>query len=142
MTKNCPEFSGYNTKLSREQGHKEQSKSRIAYQPLIDMKPSDPDNMMTAMVKAQELTHETGQQFTVPTCDQQLYCVAVQVLWAHPEKLPEMYLRLGGMHALMSFVGAVGTLMTESGLSDVLSEVFGGVSKMLSSKKFPKTFVH
>jgi hypothetical protein len=38
----------------------------------------------------------------------------------------------------MSFVGAVGTLMAESGLSDVLSAVFGGVPKMLSGKKFPQ----
>jgi len=72
------------------------------------MKPSDPDTMLTAMFRAQELTLETGQKFTVLTCDQQLYRVAVQVLWAHPEKFSEMYLRLGGMHALMSFVGAIG----------------------------------
>ncbi len=38
----------------------------------------------------------------------------------------------------MSFVGAIGTLMTESGLLDILSEVFGGVPKMLSGKKFPQ----
>ena len=49
-----------------------------------------------------------------------------------------MYLRLGGMHALMSFAGAVGSLMAESRLSDILSEVFGGVPKMLSGKKFPQ----
>ena len=49
-----------------------------------------------------------------------------------------MYLRLGGMHALMSFAGAVGSLMAESGLSDILSGVFGGVPKMLSGKKFPQ----
>ena len=42
------------------------------------------------------------------------------------------------MHALMSFAGAVGSLMVESGLSDILSEVFGGIPKMLSGKKFPQ----
>ena len=49
-----------------------------------------------------------------------------------------MYLRLGCMHALMSFAGVVGSLMAESGLSDILSKVFGGVPKMLSVKKFPQ----
>ena len=49
-----------------------------------------------------------------------------------------MYLRLGGMHALMSFAGAVGSLMAESGLSDILSEVFGGVPKMFSGKNVPQ----
>ena len=50
----------------------------------------------------------------------------------------DMHLRLGGMHALMSFVGAIGSLMAGSGLSDVLSGVFGGVPKMLSGKKLPQ----
>lgn len=38
---------------------------------------------------------------------------------------------------LMSFVGAIGTLMAESGFADILSSTFGGVYKMLSGKKFP-----
>ena len=54
------------------------------------------------------------------------------------QKDSKTYLRLGGMHALMSFAGAVGSLMAESRLSDILSEVFGGVPKMLSGKKFPQ----
>ena len=37
----------------------------------------------------------------------------------------------------MSFVDAVGTLMTESGLAEILASVFGGVGKMLTGKKFP-----
>lgn len=135
---NCPEFHGYNTKQSREQGHLPQGRTKVVYLPLIDMKPSDPDTMMTAMTKVQDLTSETGQDFSVLTCDQQLYRVAVQVKWAHPEKFKNMHLRLGGIHALMSFVGAVGSLMAESGLSSVLSEAFGGVAKMLQGKKFPQ----
>ncbi len=39
---------------------------------------------------------------------------------------------------LMSFVGAIGSLMTESRLSCALSEVFGRVAKMLNGKKFPQ----
>ena len=35
---------------------------------------------------------------------------------------------------LMSFVGAVGTLITETGLSEILKLVFGGVEKMLTGK--------
>ena len=102
------------------------------------MKPSDPDTMLTGMVRVQELTSQTGQTFSLLTCDQQLYWVAVHVSWDQPERFKDMYLRLGGMHALMSFAGDVGSLMAESGLSDILSEVFGGVPKMLSGKKFPQ----
>ncbi|KAL7395277.1 hypothetical protein ABVT39_013630 [Epinephelus coioides] len=61
-----------------ELGHLPQAKTRVLYLPLIDMKPSDPDMMMTAMTRVQELTSKTGQDFSVLTCDQQLYWVAVQ----------------------------------------------------------------
>ena len=134
----CPKFHGCNTKLCREQGHLPQPKAKAIYLPLIDMKPSDPDTMLTAMVRVQELTSQTGQTFSLLTCDQQLYRVAVNVSWDQPERFKDTYLRLGDMHALMTFAGAVGSLMAESGLSDIVSEVFGGVPKMLSGKKFPQ----
>ena len=38
----------------------------------------------------------------------------------------------------MSFVGAIGSLMGGSGLSEILSSTFAGVPKMLSGKKFPQ----
>ena len=38
---------------------------------------------------------------------------------------------------LMSFVGSIGTLMTETGVAQILESVFGGVEKMLTGKKFP-----
>ena len=38
---------------------------------------------------------------------------------------------------LMSFVGAIGTLMAETGLAQILESVFGGFEKMLTGKKFP-----
>ena len=71
------------------------------------------------------------------TADQQLYRLAVEVLWVHPERFRNFHVRLGGMHTLMSFVGCVGTLMSCSGLEDVLQVAFAGVGAMLAGKKFP-----
>ena len=104
------------------------------YLPLIDMIPSDPDTMM----QAKKFTENTGQKYVVFTCDLQLYRVALQILWVYPKKFQNVILRLGGMHALMSFIGCVGTLMAESGLSEILDGTFAGVSKMLLGKKFPQ----
>ena len=73
-------------------------------------------------------------QFVVFTCDQ-LYRVALEVQWTYPERFSNVILRLGGMQSLMSFVGSIGTLMADTGLSDIMSAVFGGVSKMLTVKK-------
>ena len=78
-----------------------------------------------------------GQEYVVFTCDQQLYRIAVQVIWENPAKFDNVYVRLGGMHLLMSFCGCVGSLMSDSGLEEILGSAFGGVSKMLSGKKYP-----
>lgn len=87
----CPEFHGFNTKLGREQGHLPQPKTKVLYLPLIDMKPSDPDTMLSAMKRVKELTAQTCQSFSVFTCDQQLYRVAVQISWDQPETFKDIY---------------------------------------------------
>ena len=135
---NCPEFNGFNTSVAREQGQAVKPKTQAVYLPLIDMPPSDPDTMMTALQEAKRLTNEGGQKRVVFTCDQQLYKVAVDVKWAYPNDFSDVILRLGGMHMLMGFVGAIGSLMAGSGLSELLSSTFAGVSKMLTGKKFPQ----
>ena len=75
-------------------------------------------------------------QHVVFTCNQQLYRIAVQVIWENPAKFDNVYVRLGGMHLLMSFCGCVGSLMSDSSLEEILGSAFGGVSKMLSGKKY------
>ena len=133
-----PEFGGFNTCLAREQGHSLKPATKAVYRPLIDMTPSDPDTMLTAMIEAQRLTHETGQVFTIFTADQQLYRVVVEVTWVYPDLFHNFIPRLGGMHMLMSFVGAVGTLMSNTGLEEIMRAAFGGIQKMLAGKKFPQ----
>ena len=43
-----------------------------------------------------------------------------------------------GMHTLMSFIGCIGSLMNGSGLEELLSAAFKGVSHMLNGKAWPK----
>lgn len=40
----------------------------------------------------------------------------------------------------MSFIGCVGSLMTSSGLTQLVKSAFGGVEKMLTGIKFPQKF--
>ena len=40
----------------------------------------------------------------------------------------------------MSYIGSCGTLMSNSGLKDLLQSGFGGVEKMLTGKNFPQNF--
>ena len=137
-TPGTPEFNGFNTCSAREQGHATKPKTKAVYLPLIDMAPAEPDTMLTAMIEAQRLTNMTGQAYTIFTNDQQLYRIVVHITWVYESQFINFIPRLGGMHTLMNFVGAVGTLMTDSGLEDILQTAFGGVAKMLSGKKFPQ----
>ena len=66
-----PKFGGFNTKIARELSLCVKSETKAIYTPLIDMKPSDPTTMMTAMLEAQRITRESGQLYTVFTTDQQ-----------------------------------------------------------------------
>ena len=70
--------------------------------------------------------------------DQQLYRVTVNDMWVYPDLFKDFVPRLGGMHTLMSFIGAVGTLLSNSGLEEVMNSAFAGVPKMLSGNKFPQ----
>ena len=138
---NCPEFYGYSTQLSREQGHQPQPKTKAIYMPLIDMKPSNPDTMLTAMVKVQDLSSQTGQSLSVLTCDQQLYRVAVQIAWEEPDRFNNMYLRFGGMHALMSFVGPLVHSWQKVGCLIFYQRFLEVFQRCLVAKSSPKMFV-
>ena len=126
----CSEYNGYNTRITRVERVAMKPKTRAVYLPLINMPPSDPDTIMTAL---HETKQKRGQKNTIFTCEEQLYKVAVEMKWAHPNDFSEVIFRLGGMHMFISFVSAVGTLMQGSGLSEVLESTFAGVAKMTDS---------
>ena len=68
---------------------------------------------------------------------QQLYKVALDVIWSDALRWNHMIPRLGGMHWLITFIGCVGVLMEDSGLVPWLQSAFASVSKMMTGKKFP-----
>ena len=134
----CPEYNGFNTAIARKTGCKAKPQTSVKYIPLINMNPADPDTILTSMHKVAAMTEEAGQIYTLFTNDQQLYRITLEMTWWQPEEWQHFVPILGGMHTLMSFVGCVGTLMANSGLTPILKSAFGGVEKMLSGKKFPQ----
>jgi len=73
----CPEYGGTNMTQARERGKQPEKKTTVLYTAFLDITPAEPDTMKTAMVQAQHITTLTGQEWTVFTCDQQLYKVVV-----------------------------------------------------------------
>ena len=134
MTYRCPEYNGYNTKYLRDINAPSNPKTVVNYEPLLDMIPTEPDTILTSMCAAQQVSRAGGQDFTVMTCNQQLYKIAVQIQWNKPEWFQNMTIRLCGMHMLMSFNGMIATLMKGMRLEDVM--VFGDIKKILEGKSF------
>ena len=63
--------------------------------------------------------------YPCPLCDQS-------------ERFKYTCLGLGSIHAWLNFVAAIGSVVTESGQSDIISEIHGGGQKLLSGKQFPR----
>ena len=101
--KDCPEYNGYMTGYSREQGHALQENTNVLYLPLLNLKLSDESTMLTCMLKAVDLSKAAGQEYAALTLDQQLHCVALHVLWDDPTRFPNFFLRLSGMHFTHGF---------------------------------------
>ena len=133
-----PEHSGYNTRLCRQAGMSPMTASAVRYLPLINMTPSDPDCINTAMAHGFKITKDSNQNIMVMTCDQQLYKIVVDITFHTPALLTQVVAVLGGMHFLMDFVGCIGSLVAENGTKAILSTTFGSVDKMLSGKKYPQ----
>lgn len=135
--KPTPDFNGFNTQQLRKTGQATKPKSKIRFRPLINEKPSDPSTIKTAMIDVETISKSAGQEYSVFTCDQQLYRVTMDIVWTDPDRWKDFIPRLGGMHWVMSFVGCIGKLMSNSGLERIMGSAFGGANKMLLGKKFP-----
>lgn len=115
-----PELNGFNTRLCREAGMSPAPKSAAVYLPLINRKAADHTTVLTSITRAFEVTRSSNQDILVLTCDQQIYKIVVDISFEKPELLTNMVVILGGMHFLMDFVGCIGSLMTDSGLKEML----------------------
>ena len=135
---NTPEYNGYNTQLCRESGMNPAPKSAVAYLPLINMKASDPNTVLTSITRGFEVTRDSNQDTLILACDQQIYKIVVDITFHQPELLTGIVVILGGMHFLMDFVSCIGTLVADSGLKEILSTTFGSIDKMLQGKKYPQ----
>ena len=69
-----------------------------------------------------------------------IYCIVVNITVVYSELFLNFIPRLRGMHTLMRFVGAISTLMADTGLELIMNVVFGGVSKMLIERNIPRIY--
>ena len=133
----CPEWTGYNTKRSRDAGMIPEPKAKVVFRPLINKTPSDPSTLKTAIQSGLTLVKGAGQDILVFTVDMQLYKVVVDMLFYEPSLFKVVVPMCGGMHMLMNFIHAVCVLLSPA-IKPILASTFGSVDRMIKGKKYPQ----
>ena len=113
-------------------------KSSVLFLPMIDMTPSDVTCVMSTLNFVSR--HAKSHDILTPiiTFDQPLWLKAFTIVNTEPadSEVRNVVVRLGAFHAQMSFLGAIGHLMAESGLKELLEMIYASnaVDHMLSGK--------
>lgn len=116
--------------------------SAVVPLPFINLAPSNPSTMYTALLQAAKQGASNGQTITMVTFDQPLYAKAREIVAAasHDSPLKSLFIRLGGFHLLMSFLSAIGFIMAGSGLEELYSTVYAknSVQQMMNGKAYSR----
>lgn len=116
--------------------------SNVVCLPFINQPPSHPTTIYTALHYAQSQSESMAQNIVFVTYDQPLYFKARAIV-AESQKhgyLKHVVVRLGGFHCLMSYLGAVGYIMSGAGLDSLWSTVYApnSVKHMLTGHAYSR----
>ncbi|KAF4530425.1 hypothetical protein B566_EDAN015256 [Ephemera danica] len=105
--------------------------------------PSSPHTIYTALVEARKRCDSHGQTICIFTGDLPTYATAREIVSNSPEneKLKNIVVRIGGFHLLMNFLGAIGYIMTASGIEELLCTIYarGSVDSMMTAKYYSRS---
>ena len=136
----CPNWKGFMDKTFSE--FTSYKTSAISPLPFVNLNPSNPSTIYTCLLHAAE-GEKIGQSTTMVTFDQPLYAKACEMVLAAHQSSPISCLTicLGGFHLLMSFLGAIGSIMAGSGLEELWETVYAknSVPHMLSGHAYSRS---
>lgn len=129
-----PGWSGFMHMIHK--GHQHPGKASIVFLPIIDLEPS---NMSCIYSTLCFLNDQASKNSCTPkiTFDQPLWWRAFAIIENEEgSNLKEVILLLSGLHTDMSFLGCIGHLMINSGLKEVLEQIYDSntIIHMLSGK--------
>ncbi|XP_045475385.1 uncharacterized protein LOC123686399 isoform X2 [Harmonia axyridis] len=136
--KNVPSWKGYMEVLSSGIPY---TMSQIVCLPFINGPPSNLTTLNSSLHYAAAETRKLNRQTCFVTYDQPLYAKALSIVQeSNSEELKNVVVRLGGFHLLMSYLGAIGYIMSESGIEDLWTTVYAGdsVKKMLTGHAYAR----
>lgn len=114
--------------------------------PFINAPASDENTILTALVESAARCKKNNQKNAFVTFDQPLYWKARGIIANvdknnDPHNLSCIVVRLGGFHALMSFLGGIGYIMEGCGLKEVFMLIYAELSaeKALNGHAFARS---
>ena len=135
LAEDHPGWTGFMTDISKGTYP---GKSVVNMLPIIDLDPTDMSCIYSTLVFIIKQAEELQISTPILTFDQPLWLKASEISHALDFKI---VLILGGFHTLMSFAGSVGSIMSGSGIADVLKTVYGKVvvNHILSGKAIARS---
>lgn len=128
--------------MEKHTAHEHFDVSKIRFLKFINEKATDPDTIYTALNYAATLTRKKRQETCFVTFDQPLYYKAREIIAGcnDDDIIKTVVVRLGGFHMLMSFLGAIGVIMEDSGLKELWSKVYAekSVDNMLNGHSYAR----
>lgn len=116
------EIKGGWTEFNQSLSQNEHEVTAIGYMPILQAPAHEFDTLNTVVKRCMHISAALGQQYTVITVDQALYCKLVELKWAIPEYQNKLVIQLGGLHTSMCFLNAIGDHMKGSGLVETWVE--------------------
>lgn len=117
--------------------------SSVVCLPFINEPPSKLTTLNTALNYALSETRKLKQKTCFVTFDQPLYQKSRMIVAESQNRglLPNVVVRLGGFHLLMSYLGAIGYVMSGSGIEELWATVYAAdsVKKMLTGHAFSRS---
>lgn len=119
---------------------KKSNSTLISYGPIFPESPTQVAVVDSSLEYCMKVSKKLGQVHTVITSDQAIYEIALALRTKHPDKYPNLILRMGGFHLVVNFMGSVGMLMKGSGVEDIFVQAgvchLGTANKIMSGKDY------
>lgn len=140
-SKNFPEWSGFMELYTEESSY---CISKIIPTSFVNSPASDYNTIFTVLRQANLQCEVSKQGHIFVSFDQPLYhkaCEVSECLKGTPHELKHVIVRLGGFHALMSYLGAIGHIYDSSGLKEAFCQVYAPISSdnALSGKAYARS---
>ena len=118
-----PGWQGYMEKIFN---HEDFDVTKILATPFIMAPPSDIETIYTCLKMATEEADKINVHTVLATFDLPLFIKATELVLSDGPggELHRIVVRLGGFHLLMSFLGCIGFIMSDSGLKELLCTIY------------------